>query len=58
MSELATLPVKTYRVVNDWTKQVIMETKVLEEACNQKAEEERKNKHDQISVVAVIEVGP
>lgn len=55
MSELATLPVKAYRVVNDWTQQIIMETKVFEEACNQKAEEERKNQHDQITVVAVID---
>lgn len=55
MSNLARLPVKTYRVVNDWLNKTLLETRDFAEACEAKAEHEKLNQHDEIILVAVID---
>ena len=55
MSDFATLPVKTYRVVNDWLNKTLLETRDFDEACEAKAAHEKLNQHDEILMVAVID---
>ena len=55
MSDFATVPVKTYRVVNDWINKTLLETSDFDEACEAKAHHEKLNPHDEIIVVAVID---
>lgn len=55
MSNFATVPVKTYRVVNDWLSKTLFETGDFDEACEFKVEHEKINQHDEIIVVAVID---
>ncbi len=57
MSTLATVPVKTYRVVNDWLNKTLLETGDFKEACEVRMHHEALNQHDdEIIVVAVIDV--
>ena len=53
MGDFATVPVKTYRVVNDWLNKTLLETRDFDEACEAKAHHEALNQHDEIIVVAV-----
>ncbi len=55
MSDFATLPVKTYRVVNDWLNKTLLETRDFGDACEAKAAHEKLNQHDEILLVAVID---
>lgn len=55
MSAYATLPVKLYRVFNDMTMKVLLETRDFDEACEAKAEWEIKNQHDEIILLAVVD---
>ncbi len=55
MGDFATVPVKTYRVVNDWLNKTLLETRDFDEACEAKAHHEALNQHDEIIVVAVID---
>lgn len=52
-----TLPVKVYRVVNDWLGKTLLETRDFTEACEAKAHHEKLNQHDEFIVVAVIDAG-
>lgn len=55
MSKFATVPVKTYRVVNDYLNKTLLETNDFDEACEEKVKHEALNQHDEIIVVAVID---
>jgi hypothetical protein len=55
MSNFATLPVKTYRVFNDWLQTSCLETPDFEEACEAKARFEQTNQHDEFLILAVID---
>jgi len=55
MSTMQTLPVKGYRVMNDWTTKTLLETRDFDEAVEFKEAEERRNDHDEILLIAIIE---
>ena len=55
MTSIEMLPVQNYRVVNDWNRKTLRETRDFDEACEFKAEQEKINQHDSIIVVAVID---
>lgn len=52
--EYMNLPVKTFRVVNAWTKQALLETRSFEEAEAFREEEMQRNEHDEIELIAVL----
>lgn len=55
MSDIVTLPVKIYRVMNEWEKRCVYESYDLDDAIQRKATHEKLNRHDEFSIVAVLD---
>ena len=54
-AEMQVLPVRKFRIVNDWTRTILFSTQDLDEAVERAEELRNANTHDEITVLAEVD---
>jgi hypothetical protein len=54
-AEMQVLPVRKFRIVNDWTRTILFSTQDLDEAVERAEELRNANTHDEITILAEVD---
>lgn len=54
-AEMQVLPVRKFRIVNDWTRTILFSTQDLGEAVERAEELRNANTHDEITILAEVD---
>lgn len=54
-AEMQVLPVRKFRIVNDWTRTILFSTQDLDEAVERAEELRNANTHDEITISAEVD---
>lgn len=54
-AEMQVLPVRKFRIVNDWTRTILFSTQDLDEAVERAEELRNANTHDEITILADVD---
>ena len=54
-AEMQVLPVRKFRIVNDWTRTILFSTQDLDEAVERAEELRNANTHDEITILAAVD---
>lgn len=54
-AEMQVLPVRKFRIVNDWTRTILFSTQDLDEAVERAEELRNANTHDEITILSEVD---